>query len=112
VLARHRIQLLLGDHRLGFPMAKVSRRRANETGHLMLHLKLAAVNPEEFPVATVQRFGQRFDRPRLAGAGRPEEKEYTHRPAHGSEVGLVHPNIGNDRLDGGRLADQFGAQCL
>ena len=37
-------QLLLGQHGLSFAMAQIARRRADQLGHFVLHLKLAAID--------------------------------------------------------------------
>ena len=54
------IELLLGEHRLGFPVSQVPRRCANELGHFMLHLEFAAVHLQDVFLAAVQHFRQRF----------------------------------------------------
>ena len=101
------VQLLLGEHGLGFAMAQVAGRRADQLGHLMLHLELAAIHLEDVLFGAVQHFGQRFHGLGLAGAGGSQQQEDADRPAFGRQAGLEHLDIGNDDPGGGGLSDHL-----
>ena len=107
LFAGHGVQLLLGQHGLRFAVAQVSGRRADQLGHLVLHLELAAIHLEHVLLAAVQHFGQRFDGFGFARAGGSEQQEYAHRTAFGRKPRLKHLNVGNDDVRGGRLSDHL-----
>ena len=69
------VQLLLREHGLGFAMAQIAGRRADQLGHLVLHLELAAIHLEDVFLAAVQHVGQRFDGLGLARAGGAEQQK-------------------------------------
>ena len=107
LFAGHRIQLLLRQHRLGFAVAQVSGRRADQFGDLVLHLELAAIHLENVLLAAVQHVGQRFDGLGLAGTSRSQQQEHTHRAAFRRQAGLEHLNVRDNHPRGGGLADDF-----
>ena len=107
LLAGHGVELLLGQHGLGFAMAQVAGRRADQLGDFVLHLELAAIHLEHVLLAAVQDFGQRFHGFGLARAGRSQQQEDAHRAAFRREAGLEHLDVGNDDARRGRLADHL-----
>ena len=60
------LQPLLVQHCLRLPVAQVSGWCANQLGHLMIHLKLAAVHAQHILLAAVQDAGERFHGLRFA----------------------------------------------
>ena len=107
LFAGHRVQLLLGQHRLGFAVAQISGRRANQFGHLVLHLELAAIHLEDVLLAAVQHVGQRFDGLGFPGTGGPQQEKHSDRAALGRQAGLKHLNVGNNDPRGRRLTDDL-----
>ncbi len=77
-------------------MPQISRRRADQLRHFVLHLKLAAVDFEQIARAAVQHFGERFDGSCLAGAGRAEQQKDARGPGFGRKPGLVHLYVRDD----------------
>ena len=88
-------------------MAEIAGRSANQLGHLVLHLKLAAIDFDDLLLAAVQQLGNRFDSFCLTGSGRTEQQEDAGRAPLGSEARLIHVDIRHDRLGRGRLPHHF-----
>jgi len=107
LLAGHRIQLLLGQHRLGFPVSEIARRCSNQFGDLVLHLELAAVYLEDVLFAAMQHFGERFNRLGLASTSGAQQQENSNRPAFRRKTCLEHLNVRDDQMRSRRLADHF-----
>ena len=103
-LAGDGVELLLGEHGLGFAMAQIAGRRADQLGDLVLHLELAAIHLENVLFAAVQHFGQRLHGLGLARAGGSQQQEHANRPAFRRQARLEHLDVGNDDSRGGRLA--------
>ncbi len=104
------VQLLLGEHRLGFAMAQISGRRADQFGDLMFHLELAAIHFQDVLFAAVKHFGERFDGLGFSGAGGPEQQKYADGTAFRSQTGLKHLNVRDDHPGSRRLADHLLGQ--
>src|ERR1017187_699714 len=96
-------QLLLGEHGLCLAVAQIAGGRADQLGHLVLHLKFAAIHLEDVLLAAVQDFGEGFDGLGLARSSGPQQQEHANRAAFRSEAGLEHLYIRNDEARGGRL---------
>ena len=107
LFAGHGIQPLLGQHRLGFAVAQVSGRRANQLRHLVFHLELAAIHLENVLLAAVKHVGQRFDGLGFAGSGGAQQQEHAHRAAFRRQTGLEHLNVGDNDPRGRGLAHNF-----
>ena len=107
LFAGHGIQLLLGQHRLGFAMAQISGRRANQFRHLVFHLELAAIHLEDVLLAAVKHVRERFNGLGLSGTGRPQQEKHPHRAALRGQAGLKHLNVGDNHPRGRRLADDL-----
>ena len=60
------VEIFLRQHRRGFAMAEVSRRRADQLRDLMRMLKLGAVDLYDRMRIAKQNFGSRFDDARFA----------------------------------------------
>ena len=107
LLAGDRVELLLGEHGLSFAVAEIAGRGADELGHLVLHLVLAAIDLEDVLLAAVQDLGQRLNGLGLAGTGGTQQEENPYRPALGSKARLEHLDVGDDVLHGGRLPNDL-----
>ena len=107
LLAGDAVQLLLGEHGLGFAMPQVAGRRADQFGHLVLHLELAAIDLEDVLLGAMQDVGEGLDGLGFAGAGWAQQEKNTDRTAFGGESGLVHLDVGDDDAGGCRLPDDF-----
>ena len=93
-------------------MPQVSRRRADQLGDFVLHLKLAAVDAHQALLAAVQNVRQRLHRAGLAGAGGTQQQEHARRPALGTEPGAIHLDVGNNLGDGVGLPHQAARKLL
>src|SRR5207249_8001187 len=85
---------------------KITRRRADQLGDLMLHLKLAAVDLQKILFAAVQNVRQRLHGLGLSRSRRSEQQEDADWPALGSQAGLEHLNVRNNHPRGGRLRSE------
>ena len=103
LLAGDGIQLLLREHGLGFAVAQVAGRRADELGDLVLHLELAAIHLEHVLFAAVQHVGQRFHGLGLARAGGAQQQEHPDGTALRRQARLEHLNVRNDHARSRRL---------
>ena len=93
-------------------MTEIAGWRANQLGHFVVGLELAAVDLDHLPIAAVQDLGQGLDGAGLAGAGRAEQQEDADRPPLGVQPGLVHLHVRHDALHGRRLADDLAGEQL
>ena len=88
-------------------MPQVAGRRADQLGHLVLHLEFAAVDLEHVLLGAVQDFGQSFHGLGLAGAGGPQQQKDADRPAFRGESRLVHLDVGDNDPGGSGLSDNL-----
>src|SRR5260370_39507944 len=89
------IERFLGEKSVRFPMAKITRRRADEFGDFMTVLKLAAVDLNDSAWIAEKRLGGRLHGACLPGTRRPEEQEVSNRSAiwrKPGEISLISPN--------------------
>ena len=80
LVARHRGQLLLGQHWLRFTMPQISRRRANQFRNLVLHLEFTAIDFQDILRTAMQRFGERLHRAGFAGPGGTQQQKNANWP--------------------------------
>ena len=85
VFGVHAIEILLRQHRAGFTMSQITRRRTDQLGYLVRVLKLGAVNPDNCIRVAEENLGSGFNDARFAGSCRPQEEHRTDRL-----VGRIH----------------------
>jgi hypothetical protein len=93
-------------------MPQISRRRANQLGDFMLHLELAAIDPKETLLVSVQRIGQRLYRPRFTGTGGTQQQEYSRRAPFRRQPRTIHLHVRNNLGDGVSLTNEAGRKLL
>src|SRR5260370_29324954 len=70
------IERFLGEKSVRFPMAKITRRRADEFGDFMTVLKLAAIDLNDGAWIAEKRLGGRLHGACLPGTRRPEDRKF------------------------------------
>ena len=93
-------------------MPQISRRRSDQLGDFVLHLKFAAVDAHQVFLVAVQRVRQRLDGAGLTGAGGTEQQEHARRAAFGPQSRTIHLYVGNNLRDGVRLSHQAARKLL
>ena len=93
-------------------MPQISRRRSDQLGDFMLHLKLAAVDAHQVLFAAVQGVRQRLDRAGFASAGRTQQQEHARGPAFGSQSRTIHLDVRNNLRDRVSLPYQAAGKLL
>ncbi len=107
LLAGDRVQLLLRQHGLRFAMSQVAGRRADQFGHLVLHLELAAIHLENVLFAAVQNFGEGFHGLGFAGAGGSQQQKHPYRAAFRGQARLEHLYVRDYHPRGRGLSHHF-----
>src|SRR5438876_5082098 len=79
VFGVHAIEILLRQHRAGFTMSQITRRRTDQLGYLVRVLKLGAVNLDNCIRVAEENLGSGFNDARFAGSCRPQEEHRTDR---------------------------------
>ena len=95
------IQRFLTKDRVRLPMSEISGRRADQFSDFMAVLELRAIDFNDRPRISQQRFGSCFNYPCLAGTGRAKEQQIAYRVSwitHPGEIGLIHRDDLLDRL--------------
>ena len=88
-------------------MPHVPGRRADQLGHLMLVLELAAVDLHDPAHVSVEHLGQRLHGTGLTRSGRSEEQKNTDRSVLRSESRLMELNTRDDVLQGVGLSNDL-----
>src|SRR5207244_4309022 len=107
---RRSSDLFLGNQGVGFAVAEVARRGANELGNLVGVLKFRAIYLDDRAGIPKQDLRRRFDDAGLSRARRPEKEEVSYGAARRVQSGtedLVHVDQG---LYTFLLANNLGAQ--
>ena len=84
------LQDFLRDHGLGFAMAEIARRRADQLGDLVAVLELSAVNLNHGAVIAEENLSRRLDQASLAGACGSEKQQVGDGPAGSRKTCLVN----------------------
>src|SRR5262245_57423763 len=85
-------------------MAEIARGRADQLGHLMLHLELAAIDLQDVLLAAVQDVGQSLHGLGLSRPGGPQKQEDSDGTALRRQSSLEHLDVGDDDAGGGGLS--------
>ena len=93
-------------------MSQISRRRADQLGDLMLHLKFAAVHPQQVLFAAMKDIRQSFHSAGLTGSRGAKKQEDSRWPSLRRHPGSIHLHVRNNFGDRMGLADQAVAKLL
>ncbi len=105
------VEHLLAEERVGFAVAEVAGRRADELGDFVAVLEFGAIDFNDGAIGAGEGFGGGFDDPGLAGAGGAEEEEVADGAMRGAEAGEVHLVDIDNLGDGFILADNQLAEA-
>src|SRR5947207_4685378 len=93
------VQILLSQHRGGFAVAKITRRRANQFGDLVRVLKLGAVNLDDRVGLSKEDLCRRLYHASLARTGGSQKQHRPNGPAgvlHPRQIYLIEPGYSAD----------------
>src|SRR3989475_10915504 len=100
----------LGDQRMGFPVAQIARRRADQLGDFMRMLELRAIHLDHRACVPKENLRGRFHDARLARTGRSAEQPVPHATAGRVQSRTETLEHIYQRLNAFLLPDDLGPQ--